>query len=79
MLYREHGFLPLSQIMAVSIKYAKNGFEVLPGEANRHAIAYDDKRSRLQKSNNRIPYFIKREILKQLDLANTLKECHGRN
>ncbi|MFT6795979.1 MAG: gamma-glutamyltranspeptidase/glutathione hydrolase [Maribacter sp.] len=76
-LYREHGSLPLSQIMAASIKYAKNGFEVLPGEAIRHAIAYDDMikdpgfRSQMLQQDSIL--YKEGDTLKQLDLANTLK------
>ena len=77
-LYKEHGSLPLSQIMAASIKHAKEGFEILPGEAARHKGALEDiiKDPGFQKQmlkQDSIPYE-SGEILRQPDLANTLQQ-----
>ena len=36
-LLREHGTLPLAEVMAPAIELAEEGFELLPGEAARHA------------------------------------------
>ncbi|MDE3742503.1 gamma-glutamyltransferase family protein [Maribacter polysaccharolyticus] len=76
-LYKEHGSLPLSQIMAPSIKYASNGFEVLPGEAIRQKMALPDIKNdpgfkKQMLKNDSIPYEAG-EILKQPDLAKTLQ------
>lgn len=76
-LYKEYGSLPLQKIMAASIKYAANGFEVLPGEAIRHKIAYKDMitdpgfRGQMLKQDSIL--YKSGEILKQPDLANTLQ------
>ena len=76
-LYKEHGSLPLSQIMAASIKHATDGFEVLPGEALRHKNAYEDIlndpgfKGQMLKQDSIL--YESGEILKQPDLANTLQ------
>ncbi len=76
-LYKEHGSLPLSQIMAASIKYAIDGFEILPGEAIRHKIAYKNMmndpgfRSQMLKKDSIL--YKAGETLKQPDLASTLQ------
>ena len=36
-LLREHGTLPLAEVMAPAIELAADGFQLLPGEAARHA------------------------------------------
>ena len=76
-LYKEHGSLPLSQIMAASIEHATNGFKVLPGEAIRHQIAYDEMmkdpgfRGQMLKHDSIL--YKEGELLKQPDLAQTLQ------
>lgn len=76
-LYNEHGSLPLTQIMAAAIEHATNGFEVLPGEAIRHEIAYKDMmsdpgfRSQMLKQDSVL--YKAGDILKQNDLAKTLQ------
>ena len=76
-LYKEHGSLPLPQIMEASIKYATEGFEILPGEAIRHEIAHkamlSDPGFRGQMLKNDSILYESGEILKQPDLANTLQ------
>lgn len=76
-LYKEHGSLPLSQIMAASIKHAAQGFEVLPGEAIRHGIAYEamvkDLGFRKQMLKQDSILYKAGDILKQPDLAKTLQ------
>lgn len=76
-LYKEHGSLPLSQIMAPAIEHAASGFEVLQGEAIRHEIAYKDMmsdagfRSQMLKQDSIL--YKSGDILKQKDLAKTLQ------
>lgn len=76
-LHEEHGSLPLTQIMESAINYAAEGFQVLPGEAARHKYGRDDImkdpgfRGQILKDDS-ITYEAG-EILKQPDLANTLK------
>lgn len=76
-LYKEHGSLPLPQIMAASIKHASNGFEVLPGEAIRHKIAHksmlSDPGFRKHILKNDSLLYEAGDTLKQPTLANTLK------
>lgn len=76
-LYKEHGSLPLPQIMAASIKHATDGFKILPGEAIRHKIAYKDMVNnpgfRIQMLKNDSILYKAGEILKQPDLAYTLR------
>jgi len=76
-LYKEHGTLPLPQIMAAAIEHANKGFEILPGEAIRHEIAYDDMRNdagfRSQMLKQDSIRYEAGEILKQGDLAKTLQ------
>jgi len=38
-LHEENGLLPLEKVMAPAINYAKNGFEILPGEVYRQKLA----------------------------------------
>lgn len=82
-LYKEHGSLPLQQIMATSIEYATNGFEVLPGEAIRHKIAYKDMMNdpgfRGQMLKNDSILYEAGETLKQPDLAMTLQRIAETN
>lgn len=76
-LYKEHGSLPLTQIMEASIKYASDGFKVLPGEATRHQIAHksmlEDSGFRMHMLKNDSLLYKSGEILKQPTLANTLQ------
>ena len=82
-LYKEHGSLPLQQIMATSIKYATNGFEVLPGEAIRHRYAYKDMINdpgfRGQMLKNDSILYKAGELLKQPDLGATLQRIAETN
>lgn len=76
-LYKEHGSLPLSQIMEASIKHATEGFEILPGEAARHKIAHKAMlsnvgfRGQMLKQDS-ILYEVG-EVLKQPALGETLE------
>lgn len=76
-LYKEHGSLPLTQIMEASIKYASDGFKILPGEATRHQIAHksmlEDSGFRMHMLKNDSLLYKSGEILKQPTLANTLQ------
>lgn len=75
-LYKEHGSLPLSQIMEAAIKHAVDGFEILPGEAARHKIAHKAMlnnvgfRGQMLKQDSIL--YDAGEVLKQPALANTL-------
>jgi gamma-glutamyltranspeptidase/glutathione hydrolase len=40
--HAEFGTLPLAQVMAPAIRHADEGFELLPGEARRHAAAAEE-------------------------------------
>lgn len=76
-LHKEHGSLPLSKIMEAAIRHANEGFEILPGEAIRHKMAYKDIvldpgfRGQMLKSDTIL--YTAGESLKQPDLANTLQ------
>lgn len=76
-LHKEHGSMPLPQLMATAIKYASEGFEVLPGEAARHGFAYRamlaDPGFRGQMLKDDSVLYKTGEILKQPDLARTLE------
>lgn len=82
-LHKEHGSLPLNQLMAAAINYASNGFELLPGEANRHKLAYNDIINdpgfRNQMFKNDSILYQAGETLKQPDLAATLQRIAETN
>lgn len=75
-LLEKHGTMELSEVMARAIDYAENGFDLLPGEAYRHAMAIGNIREFVGTSK----YFLKGdtttlagERFVQKDLANTLR------
>lgn len=75
-LLEKHGTMKLSEVMAPAIALAENGFEILPGEAIRHAYAIEH----IRKFEGTSSYFLNGdttylagELLVQKDLANTLK------
>lgn len=76
-LLQQYGTLPLSVVMEPAIRYAEEGFAVLPGEAARQASV----KKMLMKYAGTRQYFLKQdsipykagERLVQKDLANTLK------
>ncbi|OIN56122.1 gamma-glutamyltransferase family protein [Arsenicibacter rosenii] len=76
-LLQQYGTLPLAVVMAPAIRYAEEGFAVLPGEAARQASV----KKMLMKYTGTRRYFLKQdsipykagEILVQTDLATTLK------
>ena len=76
-LYQEYGTLPLETIMAPAIAAAENGFEVLPGEARRHQSGFkafkDNPGFKAQMLKEDSITYKAGEILKQPDLAETLK------
>ncbi|WP_424964128.1 gamma-glutamyltransferase family protein [Ekhidna sp.] len=76
-LHKEHGSMPISELMKPAIKYAEEGFELLEGEAERHSSALDiikhDPGFRNYMLKKDTTTFKAGEILKQPDLANTLK------
>jgi len=82
-LHAEHGSMPLPTLMQPAIRYAHEGFEVLAGEAKRHANALEDIkenpgfREQMLKSDT-ITYKAG-EILKQPDLARTLERIGATN
>ena len=77
-LLEKHGTLPLETVMQPAIGYAENGFEILPGEAKRHAFA----QKTLTEFAGSTKYFLKAdsttykegELFVQKDLASTLKQ-----
>lgn len=85
-LHKEHGSMPLQTLMEAAIRHAAEGFEVLPGEAARHKIAHKAMLAnagfRKQMLKNDSVLYEAGEILKQPDLAQTLKrisETSGRD
>ena len=77
-LLEDHGSLPLETVMAPAIELAKNGFNILPGEASRHQMA---KEQLLEFAGSR-QYFLKDDtttyqagdLWVQADLAQTLEK-----
>ena len=76
-LYKEHGSLPLPQIMEASIRHAMEGFEILLGEAARHKIAHKAMlgnagfRGQMLKQDSLL--YEVGEVLRQPALAQTLE------
>lgn len=75
-LLEDHGTMDLKTVMARAIDYAENGFELLPGEAYRHALAINNIRD----FEGTSMYFLKGDTTTlagqrfvQKDLAATLK------
>lgn len=76
-LQAEYGRLPLATVIAPAIRYAENGFALLPGEAARQIAV---KKTTLKYAGTR-QYFFKQdsiaykagELFVQKDLANTLR------
>lgn len=75
-LLEDHGTMDLKTVMARAIDYAENGFELLPGEAYRHALAINSIRDFEGTSK----YFLNGDTTTlagqrfvQKDLASTLK------
>ncbi len=85
-LHKEHGSMPLEKLMEAAIGYAREGFEVLPGEAARHKIAHKammaDPGFRRQMLKQDSVLYKAGETLRQPDLAQTLSrisETEGRD
>jgi len=76
-LLNDYGSMPLEVVMQPAIRYAEQGFELLPGEAMRQSLATKE----LQEFTGSHQYFIIEDSLtreagsrwKQPDLAETLK------
>ena len=76
-LLEDHGSLPLETVMAPAIRFAEEGFSLLPGEARRHAqvskqLSEFDGSSRYFLQKDEKPYPAGAKWVQQ-DLANTLK------
>lgn len=77
-LHADHGKLPLADIIQPAIDLARNGVEILPGEAYRHSLV---KKALLEFEGSK-KYYIKNDsmtyetgdILVQEDLAKTLEK-----
>lgn len=82
-LHKEHGSMPLPELMSTAIRYASEGFEVLPGEAARHGFAHRamlaDPGFRGQMLKDDSVLYKAGEILKQPDLAKTLERIAATN
>ncbi|MEM8896078.1 MAG: gamma-glutamyltransferase, partial [Bacteroidota bacterium] len=76
-LHQEHGTMPLSELMKPAIEYAAEGFELLEGEALRHAYGLDAIKDnpgfQQQMLKNDTMVYDKGELFKQPYLAKTLK------
>ena len=76
-LHAEHGSMPLAELMKPAIQYAAEGFEMLEGEAKRHAYGLDDIKDnpgfKAQMLKNDTATYEAGEILTQPDLAKTLQ------
>jgi gamma-glutamyltranspeptidase/glutathione hydrolase len=76
-IHEEHGVLPLSEVMAPAISYARNGFKLLPGEAFRQQAAqtsitnYSGTRKHFLKSDG--SNYQANELLVQQELADVLE------
>jgi len=76
-LSSDYGSLPLAEVMAPAIRYAEEGFELLPLEARRHAAAQEQ----LQEFEGSRQYFLRSDgstypagsTFVQKDLARTLR------
>lgn len=75
-LNKEYGSLPLAEVMKPAIRYAEEGFELLPGEAFRQKLAQDQ----LKEFEGSSHYFLQGDSTRaagerwvQKDLATTLK------
>ena len=82
-LQAEHGSMPWDELIKPAIQYASEGFEVLEGEAARHAYALEDIKQnpgfrRQMLKNDTMTYEVG-ETLKQPDLANTLQRIAKTN
>lgn len=81
-LHKEHGSLPLTELMKPAIKHASEGFELLEGEAKRHSYGLknikDDPGFQKQMLKGDTTYSAG-EVLKQPDLANTLQRIADTN
>lgn len=82
-LHAEHGSMPLAELMKPAIQYAAEGFEVLEGEAKRHAYGLndikDDPGFKAQMLKNDTMTYEAGEILTQPDLAKTLERIAATN
>lgn len=82
-LHKEHGTMPLEELMKPAIQHAAEGFELLAGEARRHNMGLkaikDDPGFRNQMLKNDTSTYEAGEILKQPDLAKTLKRIATTN
>ena len=76
-LNKEYGVLPLDIVMEDAIRYAENGYEILPGESKRQMIVKDQ----IEKFDGTKKYFLDKKgenfrsgnLVIQSDLAKTLK------
>ena len=82
-LHAEHGSMLWAELIKPAIQYASEGFEVLEGEAARHAYALEDIKQnpgfRGQMLKDDTATYRVGEILKQPDLAETLQRIAETN
>ncbi|MEH6583778.1 MAG: gamma-glutamyltransferase [Halioglobus sp.] len=77
-LHETHGSLPLAEVMAPAISFAKDGFALLPGEASRHRriekkIRADETLAKVY-LNDEGSLHSPGDIFRQEDLAKTLEK-----
>ncbi len=82
-LHTEHGSMPLAELMQPAIQYAAKGFEMLEGEAKRHAYGLKDIKEnpgfQSQILKNDTVTYEAGEIIKQPNLAKTLERIAATN
>ena len=77
-LNKEHGSLAMEELLAPAIKYAEEGFYLMPGQASRQAsvqnmlVEFEGSRHYYIKANDTLTYG-STDLLVQRDLAQTLR------
>ena len=76
-LHGTHGSLPLEAVMAPAIQFAREGYQILPGEVNRHRRVEEEIRADKTLAaiylNDEGTIRLPGEVFVQTDLSNTLQ------
>lgn len=76
-LHEEHGSRPLEEVMAPAIRFARDGYHLLPGEVTRHLRVEEDVRADETLAaiylNDELSIREAGDLFQQPDLANTLQ------